>query len=120
MVWRISKNKTGVKSTTFKLDQVKEAILDEKTWLLVATSAMYGILNGGVVNFKSSLLRGFGFTGTEANLMQLPSGGVQIVGCALFGYLARFKNMKGAAIMCKPCKPSLDNSVIQMSYSMAR
>lgn len=101
LVWRVSKDRRGVKSPKFKLGQMKEAMIDPKTWLLCLSSACFGILNGGVVNFKSALIAGFGFTGVQANLLGMPSGPVQIVGCVGFGLLARQKNMKGVAVVRK-------------------
>lgn len=104
LVWRVSKDRRGVKSPKLKFSQVKEALIDPKTWLISLSSAAFGILNGGVVNFKSALIAGFGFTGQQANLLGMPSGAIQIAACVSFGILARQKNMKGTAIICKLLK----------------
>lgn len=109
LVWRVSKDRRGVKNPTLKISQIKEAVVDPKTWLLCLSSACFGILNGGVVNFKSALVAGFGFTGVQANLLGMPSGPVQIVGCIGFGILARQKNMKGVAIICKLPQDGLES-----------
>ena len=101
LVWRVSKDRRGVKSPKFKFDQFKEAFIDPKTWLICLATAALGVLHGGVVNFKSALIVGFGFTGIQSNLLGLPSGVVQIIGCAGFGLLARKKNWKGAAVIRK-------------------
>ncbi|KAL1896138.1 hypothetical protein Sste5346_004880 [Sporothrix stenoceras] len=106
LVWRVAKDKRGVKSPKLRMYQIWETLIDPKTWLLCLSSAALGILNGGVVNFKSALISGFGFAGQEANLLGMPSGAIQIAGCVLFGMLAGLKNMKGVAIILS-CIPGM-------------
>lgn len=49
------------------------------------------IPNGGMTTFRTILLNEqFGFDTAQALLMQMPSGGVEIVGCVLFAWLLRF------------------------------
>ncbi|RDW79858.1 major facilitator superfamily protein-3 [Coleophoma cylindrospora] len=98
-VWRISNNKTGYKNPRFLKHQVKEAFLDPKTYLLLAISASLGILNGGVANFGSALIKGFGFDALRTSLLQAPGGAFEIFGCIILGYLATCKNMMGSTII---------------------
>jgi hypothetical protein len=100
-VWRISRNKTGMKHPKFLPYQVREAFLDIKTYLLLLTAASLGILNGGVANFLSTLIKGFGFDALKTSLLQTPGGAFEIVGCIVLGYLATVKNMVGPAIIRK-------------------
>jgi MFS family permease len=106
LVWRVSSNKTGVAHSKFEPRQAKEAFLDIKTWLLVSTGACYGILNGGVANFISTLIKGFGFDALQSSLMQTPGGAFEIVGCVFFGWLSTKKNMTGIVI-CIACLPGM-------------
>ncbi|KAF8860424.1 MFS allantoate transporter [Acephala macrosclerotiorum] len=105
-VWRVSKNRTGVKDPQIHSYQIKEALLDVKTWLLLITGACFGILNGGVANFSSALIEGFGFTPLKTSLMQAPGGAIELVFVILFGYLATVKNMLGATIITS-CLPGI-------------
>jgi hypothetical protein len=98
-VWRVSKNRTGVKDPKIQSYQIKEALLDPKTWLLLVAAACIGILNGGVTNFASSLIKGFGFNALKTSLLQTPGGSFELVFVILFGYLATVKNMLGATII---------------------
>lgn len=102
-VWRISKNKTGYKNPRFLKHQIKEALLDPKTYLLLLMGASIGILNGGVANFGSALIKGFGFDALRTSLLQAPGGAFEIFGCIILGYLATVKNMMGATIIRKSC-----------------
>lgn len=53
--------------------------------------ASVGVLNGGVVNFASALIKGFGYDALHASLMQTPGGAFEIVGCIIFGYISSFE-----------------------------
>jgi hypothetical protein len=71
-VWRISRNKTGMKHPKLLPYQVKEALLDPKTYLLLLMAVSLGILNGGVANFLSTLIKSFGFNALKTSLLQTP------------------------------------------------
>ncbi|KAH9219810.1 MFS allantoate transporter [Leptodontidium sp. 2 PMI_412] len=77
-VWRVSKNQTGVKDPKIMPHQIKEALLDSKTYLLLLMAACYGILNGGVANFISSIIKGFGYSPLKTSLLQTPGGAFEI------------------------------------------
>jgi hypothetical protein len=100
-VWRISKNQTGVKHPKILPHQIKEALWDAKTYLLLLQAACLGILNGGVANFASALIKGFGFDALKTSLLQTPGGAFELIFVILFGYLAMNKNMLGATIICE-------------------
>lgn len=99
LVWRVTKNRTGVKHSNFQLYQVKEALLDPKTYLLLLIAACLGMLNGSVSNFGGTLVKGFGFDGLKASLLQALAGIFEMVMCIVFEYLAQVKNMMGATII---------------------
>ena len=105
-VWRISENRTGVQHRRFQMYQFKEALVDPKTYLLLLMGASYGILNGSVTNFMSALIKGFGFGGMRASLLQMPGGAVEIVGCILLGFVSTFRNMTGVT-MILGCIPGI-------------
>lgn len=98
-VWRIRTNKTGVQHSKMLPHQLKEASLDPKSYILLLMAACYGMLNGCVSNFASELVKGFGFSGLQANLLQTPAGAVQIVTNIGFGLLATLPNMLGVSII---------------------
>jgi MFS family permease len=100
-VWRISKNKTGIKHTKLLPYQMKEAVTDLKTWLVLLSGAALGILNGSVTTFMSTLIKGFGFDSLKTSLMQMPGGAFEVVWCFAFGYIGTFKNCMGASLLCE-------------------
>ncbi|KAG5986229.1 hypothetical protein E4U54_005538 [Claviceps lovelessii] len=77
-VVRVKDNMTGIKDNRVKWNQVREALLDVKTWLIVVETLASNIPNGAVTAFSSIVIKGFGFStfdtlllGTVGFLLQL-------------------------------------------------
>ncbi|KAJ4263400.1 hypothetical protein NW762_006219 [Fusarium torreyae] len=73
-VQRVKGNNTGVEHVTFKWYQVKELLVDPKTWLLVIFAAAQNVPNGGISSFSGLIVSGFGFNTLQAILINLPTG----------------------------------------------
>ncbi|KAJ4147324.1 hypothetical protein LMH87_001856 [Akanthomyces muscarius] len=69
-VARVSKNMTGIRNNEYKWYQVREALLDVKTWLLAVVQFCACVANGAS-SFSSIVIKGFGFT--ELNTLLLYS-----------------------------------------------
>ncbi|EXJ85329.1 hypothetical protein A1O1_05693 [Capronia coronata CBS 617.96] len=98
-VWRVSHNNSGVKHSKFLAYQVKEALWDSKTWILMVQAAAFGILNGGVSSFQTAIIKGFGFSALKTSLYTTPAGALEVVGVLFFGWLSTKKNCMGLALM---------------------
>ncbi|KAK5452970.1 hypothetical protein LTS15_007119 [Exophiala xenobiotica] len=98
-VWRVSKNQMGIKHKAIVPYHIKEAFLDGKTYLLLLMGVCTGILNGGVANFASALIKGFGFDALRTSLLQTPGGAFELIGCMAFGWVATRKNMLGLTVI---------------------
>ncbi|KAJ5553191.1 MFS transporter [Penicillium frequentans] len=105
-VWRISRNKTGLKHPKIVPSQIKEALLDPRQWLLYLMAICYGLLNGGVANFLAAIVEGFGYSPLRTSLLQTPVGAFELVMVISFGYLSKLPNMLGATIILS-CIPGL-------------
>ncbi|CDR46304.1 CYFA0S22e02366g1_1 [Cyberlindnera fabianii] len=80
VVSRIRGNQQGFGSHKWKTNQVKEAFTDVTVYLFFFYGMSYAIPNGGFTNFGSILLnQDFGFSSTQALLMNMPGGGIDIV-----------------------------------------
>lgn len=79
VVKRVSKNQMGIKDTKFKMYQAIEAAKDINVWILSVIGLGCGVINGSTSNFISSLIKGFGFSGLNATLLQLPTGAIELV-----------------------------------------
>ncbi|WWD21335.1 hypothetical protein CI109_105819 [Kwoniella shandongensis] len=94
-VKRVAQNRTGTKNTVFKIEQVKEAFMDPKLYILFLAAIAAQIPNGVVSNFSSIIISGFGFDRLQTTLLDIPNSAVQIVSLLISGYLAgRFKNSR--------------------------
>ncbi|KIW62894.1 hypothetical protein, variant [Phialophora macrospora] len=105
-VWRVSKNQMGLKHRKVVSHQVKEALLDPKTYLVMLMGACTGLLNGAVSNFGSAIVRGLGFSPLKTTLLQTPAGAFEVIGCVCFGWLATKRNLLGLTIILS-CLPGL-------------
>ncbi len=97
---RIAKNMVGVKTKQYKMSQVSEALLDVKVWTLILIGLATGVINGGVSNFGSSLIKGFGFSSLNATLLQLPNGVIEFLTIPTCGLIATYvKDVRCLTIM---------------------
>ncbi|KAL4973529.1 major facilitator superfamily domain-containing protein [Aspergillus desertorum] len=70
-ITRVNENMTGIKNDKFKLEQFIEALFDIKCWILVLIQITCSIPNGGVSNFGSIIIEGFGFSTLNTLLVQI-------------------------------------------------
>lgn len=73
-VKRLGENQTGVKNTQIKGYQIVEALTDPKTWLICLLGISTQVVNGSVSNFGSLIVKGFGYSGLNATVLQVPYG----------------------------------------------
>ena len=90
---RVRVNQQGIGNKHFKAYQLKEALLDPLTWAFVFYALTADIPNGGISNFFSQLIVGFGYTPEQSLLYGTPGGAVEVVMLIVCGYLGdRYKN----------------------------
>ena len=89
-VYRVSNNMIGVKTKQYKPSQILEASTDVKVLLIALIGLGCGVINGGVSNFSSSLIKGYGFSGINATLLQLPTGAFEFVLVPMCGLVATY------------------------------
>ncbi|KAK5104914.1 hypothetical protein LTS08_001185 [Lithohypha guttulata] len=80
----------GVKTKQYKLPQVTEAFTDVKVLLIALIGVATGVINGGIANFASALIRGYGFSGISATLLQLPTGAFEFILVPVCGLIAAY------------------------------
>lgn len=104
---RIIVSGTGrTEKTAWKWAQVRECLIDPKTWCIVGLEILTQIPNGGTQNFANLVIESFGFTNLQSTLINIPysllSGGTIM----LTGYLAgRFRQANCLLIVAAilPC-----------------
>ncbi|KAL3442764.1 major facilitator superfamily domain-containing protein [Aspergillus insuetus] len=87
---RLASNKAGFKSNKISRDQIVEALVDPKTYLLGIYILAANIPNGGFTTFSGLILKGFGYSTFHTLLLGIPGGFVvfllvlsSVVGSAL-------------------------------------
>ncbi|KAI0407297.1 putative MFS allantoate transporter [Xylaria palmicola] len=73
-VQRLRENQTGIENKHLKGYQVKEAFLDVKLYLFYFLGLVGNIPNGGISNFGTLIIKGFGFSQLGTTLLQIPYG----------------------------------------------
>ena len=73
-VYRLRENQTGIENKHLKMYQVKEAFSDFKLYLFFLLGVVGNIPNGGISNFGTIIIQGFGFSRLGTTLLQIPYG----------------------------------------------
>ena len=84
---RLRENQTGVENKHLKAYQVKEAFLDYKTYLFSFFGIVATIPNGGISNFGTLIIKGFGFSTLVTTVMQVPYGVFIVIAILVCVYL---------------------------------
>jgi hypothetical protein len=92
---RVRADQTGIENKHFKREQMIEAFMDPKTWLMFLFNIWISIPNGGMTNvrivtattcplltiakFAPLIINGLGYTAQRSTLLTMPTGIMQIV-----------------------------------------
>ncbi|KIV78691.1 hypothetical protein PV11_06314 [Exophiala sideris] len=97
---RIKDNNTGVEDKTIKWYQVRECLVDPKTWLLALFSCSQNIPNGGLVTFASIIVKGLGYSALNTTLLGIPTGVLGTTWQLILAFIAsRIPNSRCAIIV---------------------
>ncbi|KAL4806495.1 major facilitator superfamily domain-containing protein [Aspergillus unguis] len=102
-VQRVSENMIGVKTKQFKFKQALEITYDIKVLCILAMGIACGVINGGVSNFASSLIKGYGFDGIYATLLQLPTGAIEAVIVPICGLVSAYVRDSRCIVLAVVC-----------------
>ncbi|KAJ5100378.1 hypothetical protein N7456_006430 [Penicillium angulare] len=85
---RVRKSNTGIEDKSIKWYQVKECLLDPKSWLISIAACALNIPNGGLVTFAAIIVNGLGFTPLQTTLIGVPTGVVATIWSILVNIIA--------------------------------
>ena len=102
-VQRVSENMIGVKTKQIKLRQALEIAYDIKVLCCLGIGIGCGVINGGVSNFASSLIKGYGFSGLYATLLQLPTGAIEAVVVPICGLVSTYVKDSRCIVLAVVC-----------------
>lgn len=87
-VERLRRGQMGTRCHKIKFDQIREAALDFKVWLMTIMMGIAYVINGAVSGFGPLIVSTFGWDSYAALLWQMPLGGVCFVTTVLIGYIS--------------------------------
>lgn len=85
---RLKDNQQDVESQEWKWDQVRESLLDFKTYGWFAMMFAISTVSGGISTFNTLILKEFGYDSFHTILLNMPFGAFQIVAILLPAWLA--------------------------------
>ncbi|KAK2606711.1 hypothetical protein N8I77_005442 [Diaporthe amygdali] len=94
---------TGIENKKLKFYQVREALIDWKSWAIAMFFLCMNVSNGGLNTFSAQIVSGFGFSKLNTVLIGMPTGVIQAVTSILATIPPRyFKNTRclSAAACC--------------------
>ncbi|KAL4922132.1 major facilitator superfamily domain-containing protein [Aspergillus aurantiobrunneus] len=87
---RVKDNNTGIEDKTIKWYQVRECLLDPKTWLLALFSLAQNIPNGGLVTFSAIIVNGLGYSRLITTILGIPTGVLATVWQIILGFVVSY------------------------------
>ncbi|OQE15678.1 hypothetical protein PENSTE_c027G09092 [Penicillium steckii] len=92
IIERVRANQTGIQNRKFKKEHVYEAMKDLQVWLYILIQIVIQIPTGGLGSFSTILIKNFGFTELETELLSMVNGAVQCVVLLSAAWLSRHYN----------------------------
>ncbi|WWC96612.1 hypothetical protein V866_003482 [Kwoniella sp. B9012] len=102
---RIRLNNTGTQSTTFKWSQVRECVLDPKTWFCVVNVFCISLVSGGITTFGPLILQGFGLSTFDTILYNMIPGAIGIVSNILSALAVTYTKRKFPVLLVASAFP---------------
>ncbi|KAL3482151.1 major facilitator superfamily domain-containing protein [Aspergillus californicus] len=102
---RVRGNKTGTEVWRFNWLQLREALLDIRLYLTFLLLVSSGLPNGGVTAFGPTIVAGFGYDTAKTTLLNMGSGGTQVVGTIIALFVAKYtsRTFAGVATLILAC-----------------
>ncbi|KAF9448174.1 MFS general substrate transporter [Macrolepiota fuliginosa MF-IS2] len=96
---RVRDDQGGTENKTLKKEQIKEAVMDIRTWLIVITTLLTSVPNGGISNFSNLIIKGFGYTSKQTLILSTPGGAVAAAMTLFCGWYSDRKNERMVPII---------------------
>jgi len=110
---RLAVNRTGIANRIWKWEQVWEALLDVRIWLIFLFNIVINIPNGGLQTFGTIIINDLGFGPLESSLLTMPFGIVATGGAWFFSYVAaRWRNRRTVVASIALLLPILGTSIV--------
>lgn len=79
LIERVRANETGIQNKTYKKYQMLETLTDPVIWCYVMLQITSTLIIGGLGVFSNLIIKSFGFTTLQTQLLNIAQGGVTIM-----------------------------------------
>ena len=111
--YRVVVEGTGsTKNSQWKLDQVKECLVDPKSWFIVLIVLLTQVSNGSTQNFSNIVIESFGFTNLQSTLINIPYSLISAAIVAGTGWLAGRYRTLNCILIVLVVMPSIAGSAL--------
>jgi len=83
---RVRDDQGGTENHHIKKEQIYEALLDIRTWLIVLAVLFTSIPNGALSNFSNIVIKSFGYTSKQTLILSTPGGAVAAITTLFCGW----------------------------------
>ncbi|KAK7005917.1 major facilitator superfamily domain-containing protein [Favolaschia claudopus] len=105
VVERLRANNTGTETKTWKWEQVRECVLDLKTWFWFSMIFLISVPSGGISTFGPLIVQSFGFNQLNTILLQMPFGAIQMLATLAGGFAAMHFKVKSPVLIALALPP---------------
>lgn len=96
---RVRANQTGIENKNIKWRQIREVLLDIRTWFLACIVILTNVPNGAVSSFSSQIISNFGYDDYQSLLLNLPAAAVAFISVAAASSMASKFNARSISIV---------------------
>ena len=112
---RLRENQTGIENKHFKRNHFVEVFRDPQTYLIVIIVTAMNVPNAAMSSFTSLIIKNFGFTTKETELLNIPNGAVSIVSILTASYFAGRYNQRCLCVVLPLACGLLDGCLLAFS-----
>ncbi|KAI1338157.1 putative allantoate permease [Xylariaceae sp. FL0016] len=106
--------------TTWKWEQMRECLVDPKTWLIWSIALLCQIPNGGTQNFANLVIKSFGFTSLQSTLINIPYSVITVAAISGTGWLAgHFRSLNCILVALIVLPPVVGSALIGKRSSIS-
>ncbi|KAF7191670.1 putative transporter [Pseudocercospora fuligena] len=114
MVERVRSNQTGLQNKKFRKEQMWEAFTDVQCWCYCLIQICTTLPTGGLGAFANIIIKGFGFTTLQTQLLAMVLGAYIIIILFSSAWLVK-KTQQNILIMAIFCLPSFAGTIVLMT-----
>ena len=112
-VQRLSENRTGIVNNQWKWDQVWEALLDVKVWIMFFFNIATNIPNGGLITFGALIINNLGFSPQDSALCSMPNGVISSISGFVASYCAaKWEGRRTVVVMIAALFPLFGTALV--------